>query len=173
MKFIRRQRSEESDIRKEAFDVYREMLEFYATYLLPCTCTQAVLEELTNAANWSAVPDEFKVGYLLRVLVQTVIGHIRQCTEIPNSARFSSDSDVLAVAEGLPTKERLVYFLRETLNCRTRDTSLMLDVSDAHVEELFGSARERVERYHQDPGVKGASAYWQYFRWRFGDGGHC
>ncbi len=44
----------------------------------------------------------------------------------------------------LPWAERAVYFLRAVLNYSRRDTALLLEMSDAHVDQLMGFAETRI-----------------------------
>lgn len=166
----------ESDNRKQqrynlcwgdALKVHRGLLEYYASHLLPCACTNQIVERVESKVKSVMVPDEFKVGYLLRTLAQTVILHLRECTQTSDALFPNQSADCLIGIQRLPTEERLVYFLREVLNYRTRDASLLLGISDVHVEQLLSFARNRIRQSEQS--ATPDLAHWQYFRWRFAD----
>ena len=148
---------------------YRGLLAFYAEYQLPCKCTQEILTQVECKARGVIVPDEFKVSYLLRTLVQTVIPHLRQCSRRSSAFDPNSSVNCLIAVDRLTTEERLVYFLREILEYRARDASLLLGISDAQVEKLLSFARRRIERNDQTDTLEIEYAHGQYFRWSFPD----
>jgi DNA-directed RNA polymerase specialized sigma24 family protein len=110
---------------------------------------------------------------LLRTMVQTIISHLRECSKQSDAHEPSSHDECFEAVESLPPQERLVYFLREILEYRTRDVSLLLGISDAQVEELLSFAHRRIEESQQTASSVGGYAHWQQFRWTFSNLGRC
>jgi hypothetical protein len=110
-----------------------------------------VIKEVEAEAIGVAIPDEFKLTFLLRTLAKTVIKHIGECTDGRRSRYTGSAFDLSTADESLPTYERIAYFLRKILKCQTRDASLLMGISDAQVETLFSMARRRIEEVEEVP----------------------
>jgi hypothetical protein len=64
----------------EALSLYRGQLEFYLDYLVPCDCDHQIVAKVESEVRERSVADEFKLGFLIRTLVRSVIQHLRECT---------------------------------------------------------------------------------------------
>lgn len=124
---------------------YHGQLQFCATYLLPCGCCENLLKRVEAEAIEVAVPDEFKLTFLLRTLVKAVIKHIGECTYGTRPRYTDSVFEISLTDENLPTYERIAYFLRQILKCQIRDASLLMGITDVQVETLLSYARKRLE----------------------------
>jgi hypothetical protein len=152
----------------EALALYREQLRFYMEYLVACECDHQILPKVEAMARERSVPDEFKLRFLSRTLVQQVIQHLRDCNRERDTSHSSAE-DRSASAASLPAQERLVYFMRDILDYCTRDTSLMIGITDAQVEKLLSFARKRIDMTEGPCSLEIESPEWTYFRWKFVD----
>lgn len=150
-----------------ALALHREQLRFYLDYLLQCECGQEILASVETEVRERFVPDDFKLRFLVRSLVRNVIQHLRECAHERNCLhRPAGDSNPLAET---PAQERLVYFMRDILEYSTRDTSLLIGITDAQVEDLLKFARKRIDMKEGPSSLEIQSTEWTYFRWKFDD----
>jgi len=147
---------------------YREQLRFYLDYLVPGECDLPIIAEIESEVRDRSVPDEFKLRFLSRALVRKVVKHLRECTQQRESSPGSSE-DWSNSAESLPAQERLVYFMRDVLEYCTRDTSLMIGITDAQVDKLLSFARRRIDMTDGPSSMEIEAPGWTYFRWKFAD----
>jgi len=151
-----------------ALALYREQLRFYLDYLVPCECDHQILAKIESEVRDRSVPDEFKLRFLSRTLVRHVIQHLRECSrQRETSPDFTEDSPTSAA--GIPAQERLVYFMRDILEYCTRDTSLLIGMTDAQVEKLLSFARKRIDMTEGPSSLEIQAPVWTYFRWKFHD----
>ena len=150
----------------KALSLYRGQLEFYMDYLVPCDCDHQILAKVEAEVRERAVADEFKSRFLIRTLVRSVIQHLRECTNQRNASHFPARGD--SVIE-IPVQERLVYFMRDILEYSTRDTSLLIEMTDAQVEKLLSFARNRIDMTHGPYSLEIQESESTYFRWTFVD----
>jgi hypothetical protein len=151
-----------------ALALYREQLRFYLDYLVPGECDLKILAEIESEVRDRSVPDDFKLRFLSRALVQKVIKHLRECTHQKDSSPRSPE-DWSNSVESLPAQERLVYFMRDILEYCTRDTSLMIGITDAKVEKLLSFARRRIDMTDGPSSLEIETPGGTYFRWKFVD----
>lgn len=149
----------------QALDLYREHLRFYLDYLIPCECDHQIIAKVEAEVGERSVPDPFKLRFLARSLVRNVIQHLRECGQ---SQKTYSTQDSAAVAD-IPAQERLVYFMRDILEYCTRDTSLLVGLTDAQVEKLLTFARKRIDITEGPSALEIHMPESTYFRWRFVD----
>lgn len=152
----------------EVMAVYRGQLMFYLDYLLDCNCGEAILGRVEVEVGERCVADDFKHRFLLRTLVRTVIEHLTECTHQWESTQVRALKSRNLVAN-IPGLERLVYFARDILEYSTRDTSLLIGITDARVEELLLSARKRIDMAEGPSSLKIQTREWTYFRWKLTD----
>ena len=152
----------------EALALYREQLRFYLDYLVSCECDLHILAEIESEVRDRSVPDDFKLRFLSRALVRNVIKHQRECARQGESSPASPE-DWSNSAASLPDQERLVYFMRDILEYCTRDTSLMIGITDAQVEKLLSFARRRIDMTEGPSSLEIETPGWTYFRWKFVD----
>lgn len=120
----------------EALRIFRDQLGFYLDYLITCNCGQKILAAVEVEVRERFVPEEFKLRFMMRTLVRKVIEHLRECLDLTESSQNCN----LVVSNGagdIPAQERLVYFMRDILEFSTRDTSLLIGITDAQVESLL------------------------------------
>lgn len=151
-----------------ALALYREQLGFYLKYLVPCECDHQILAKTESEVRDRSVPDEFKLRFLSRTLVQNVIYHLRECNRERGTSPVSTE-DPSASATGIPAQERLVYFMRDILEYCTRDTSLLIGMTDAQVEKLLSFARKRIDMTEGPSSLEIEEPGWIYFQWKFRD----
>jgi hypothetical protein len=152
----------------EALALYRGQLSFYLDYLIECDCSDELLAEVEAEVRDRSVPDEFKQRFMLRVLVQQVIRRMRENTQIAKTMDgWSPDSPISAGSA--PFLERLIYFLRDILEYSTRNTSLLVGITDAHVEKLLLFARTRIDMREGPVSTDIEDPNGGYFRWKFAD----
>ena len=150
----------------KALSLYRGQLEFYMDYLVPCDCDHQILAKVEAEVRERSVADEFKPRFLIRTLVRSVIQHLRECTNQRNASHFPARGD--SVVE-IPVQERLVYFMRDILEYSTRDTSLLIGMTDAQVENLLSFARKRIDMTDGPSSLEIHASESTYFRWTFVD----
>ncbi len=151
----------------EALALYREQLGFYLDYLAPCACDHQILAKVETEVRERSVPDEFKLRFLTRALVRNVILHLHDCAQSQQtSLRSAEDSSAAAY---VPAQERLVYFMRDILEYSTRDTSLLIGITDAQVEKLLSFARKRIDMTEGPSSLEIEMPGSTYFRWKFVD----
>ena len=148
-----------------ALPLYREQIRFYLDYLIRCECDHQILAKVEAEVRERAVPDDFKLRFLARALVRNVIQHLHECTQhketfLPPTEDSSAE---------IPTQERLVYFMRDILEYCTRDTSLLIGITDAQVEKLLSFARKRIDLTQGPSSLEIQTPEWTYFRWKFVD----
>jgi hypothetical protein len=149
----------------KALSLYRGQLEFYMDYLVPCDCDHRILAKVEAEVRERSVADEFKLRFLIRTLIRSVIQHLRECT---NRNAWHSPARGGSVVE-IPAQERLVYFMRDILEYSTRDTSLLIEITDAQVENLLSLARNRIDMTHGPNTLEIQESESTYFRWTFVD----
>lgn len=150
----------------DALSLYQGQLWFYLDYLAPCKCDHQILANVDAEVRERSVADEFKHRFLMRTLVRSVIQHLRECTN------QRSGSDSLAQGNSVddaPAQERLVYFMRDILAYSTRDTSLLIGMTDAQVERLLSFARRRIDMTEGASSLEIQEPESTYFRWKFHD----
>lgn len=151
----------------EALALHREQLGFYLNYLVPCHCDHQILAKVESEARERSVPDDFKLRFLSRTLIRNAIQHLRECASEREASPRSTDSQTSVPS--LPPQERLVYFMRDMLEYCTRDTSLLIGITDAQVEQLLSIARKRIDMTQGPTFLKIQTPGWTYFRWKFLD----
>jgi Sigma-70, region 4 len=151
-----------------ALALYREQLRFYLDYLIQCECDHQILATVEDDVRERSVPDDFKFGFMVRTLVRKVIEHLRGCTHQRESS-FRLIHDPQSPAASIPAQERMVYFMRDILGYSTRDTSLLVGISDSHVERLLSFARKRIDMTEGPSFLEIETPGWTVFRWKFMD----
>jgi hypothetical protein len=149
-----------------ALSLYRGQLEFYLEYLVPCECDHQILAKVEADVRERPVADEFKLRFLMRSLVRSAIQHLHECTNQRNASHSPAQSN--SGAE-IPAQERLVYFMRDILEYSTRDTSLLIGMTDAQVEKLLSFARRRIDMTEGPSSLEIQTPDGTYFRWKFVD----
>lgn len=152
----------------EAMALYRGQLSFYLDYLIECDCNDGILAKVEAEVRGRSVPDEFKLRFMVRVLVRHVIQHMRESTQIAETMRAKSH-DSPTSGKSAPPLERLVYFMRDILEYSTRDASLLMGITDARVEELLSFARRRIDMTEGPSSLEIQTPESTYFRWKFVD----
>jgi len=152
----------------KALVLYREQLGFYLDSLVECECREQILANVEAEVRKRSVPDDFKFRFLVRTLVQKVIEHVRECPGGSEALQHSHQDRLSSVGKS-PVQERLVYFMRDVLEYSTRDTSLLIGITDAQVENLLSFARKRIDMTEGSCRVKIQAPEWTYFRWKFED----
>ena len=150
----------------EALRSFRGQLSFYLDYLISCNCDEEIVAAVEVEVRERFVPEEFKLRFMMRTLVRKVIEHLRECG-LPTQG--SQDYD-LAVPDGManiPVQERLVYFMRDILECSTRDTSLLIGITDAQVKRLLSFARRRIDMKEGPSSMQIHAPDSTYFMWKF------
>jgi DNA-directed RNA polymerase specialized sigma24 family protein len=160
--------SNESADWEEALAHYRGQLQFYVDYLLQGQCGDEILTTVEEEVRERTVPDEFKSRFLVRALVRSVIQHLRQCAQ-PSEALCNLAPEYANSVATLRAQERLVYFMRDILEYSTRDSSLLMGITDAQVEKLLALARKRIDMTEGPSSVEIETPQGAYFRWRFVD----
>lgn len=127
----------------EALARYREQLMCYRNYLVQCECSDQILVHVEADVRERYVPDSFKLRFLVRTLVLNVIQHQYECNRQNKSSHSSAENSLNSVSN-IPAQERLVYFMRDILEYSTRDTSLLMGITDAQVDSLLSFARKRI-----------------------------
>jgi hypothetical protein len=128
----------------QALALYRKQLRFYLDCLIQCCCGEEIVAKVDAEVRDSDVPDDFKLPYLVRTLVRSVILHMDDCN------RTTKDSGCLPSGSPnslptLPAQEGMVYFLRDILKYSKRDTSLLIEITDAEADRLLSLARKRID----------------------------
>jgi hypothetical protein len=148
--------------------LYRDQLRFYLDCLVQCECSYQILANVEVDVRDCSVPDDFKFRFLVRTLVQKVIEHLRGCTHQRESSQRPARDPPNSAAD-VPAQERLVYFMRDILEYSTRDTSLLIGITDAQVEDLLSFARRRIDRTEGSSSLEIQAPEWAYFKWKFVD----
>ena len=150
----------------EALSLYRGQLEFYLDYLVPCECDHQILANVEAEVRERSVADEFKLRFLMRTLVRSVIEHLRACIHQREASHSPAQGDS---ATEIPAQERLIYFMRDILEYCTRDTSLLIGMTDAQVEKLLSFARKRIDMTEGPSSLEIQATESTYFRWKLVD----
>jgi len=124
--------------------LYREQLSFYLDYLVRCDCEHKILAKVEAEVRTSSVADEFKLRFVVRKLVTNVIEHLREFAGERESSCGRTE-DCRKVEPNLTVQERMVYFMRDILEYSTRETSLLIGITDMQVERLLLFARKRID----------------------------
>ena len=150
----------------EALRIFRGQLGFYLDYLITCNCGQKILAAVEVEVRERFVPEEFKLRFMMRTLVRKVIEHLRECLDLTESSQ-NCNLVVLNGAGDIPAQERLVYFMRDILEFSTRDTSLLIGITDAQVESLLSFARRRIDMKEGPSSMQVQTPDSTYFMWKF------
>ncbi len=151
-----------------ALALYQGQLQFYLDYLILCECDHQILAKVESDVRERSVPDEFQLRFLARALVRNVIRHLHECTRQRDTSRWPAEDSPNSIAV-MPAQERLVYFMRDILEYSTRDTSLLIGITDAQVEKLLSFARKRIDMTEGPSSLEIETAEETYFRWKFVD----
>lgn len=130
----------------ETLSQHRDQLRFYLDYLVQCDCSQQILANIEAEVRERSVPNDFKFRFLVRTLVQQAIKHWRERI-LQSECPEPSASDSTSSTPDIPVEKRLVYLMRDILRYSTRETSLLIGMTDAHVESLLSFARTRVNMF--------------------------
>jgi hypothetical protein len=152
----------------ETLALYRQQLQIYLDYLVQCRCGEQILADAEAEVRERQVPGEFKHRFLLRSLVRNVIQHLGVCPEQGESSHRAGQDCPNPLVKA-PVQERLVYFMRDILEYSTRDTSLLIGITDAQVERLLLFARKRIDMTEGTSSLEIEAPEGFYFRWRFVD----
>lgn len=150
----------------EAFGLHQELLRFYLSYLLECDCAEEVLRQIEVDIGNAAVPDAFKLCFMLRSMARNAVQHIRECSQMTRGSDVPLDDSVKSAP---PAQERIVYFLRDILEYSTRNTSLLIGISDGQVEKVLSFARKRIDMIEGPSSLEIQTPNGMYFRWKFQD----
>jgi len=142
-----------------------EQLRFYLDYLLECDCSCELLASVEAAVKNRTVPDRFKQRFLVRVMVEKVIEHSRERAHSPDPMHAKLEFGVVS-ANRAPILERLIYFMRDILEYSTRETSLLIGITDFHVERLLNIVRKRIDMNEGPSAISIEKPDGAYFRWR-------
>jgi DNA-directed RNA polymerase specialized sigma24 family protein len=117
-----------------------------AASLLSCACcAEEIVKQALEELGGSYVPERFKYGYALRIVVQGALRHLRACPMTSKDGRSPETDHGSAFSfKALPLQERVVLFLRDVLNYSRRDVSLLIGISDVQADRLLSLARRRV-----------------------------
>lgn len=131
------------------FAVQHDPLLLATERLLSCdTCAEDLLAEASELAQLARVTAGFEYLFTIRTVVRLAIAHLQSCCESgKNRALLSRAGDtrsVMSLMRELPWPERMAFFLREILSYSRRDSSLLLGMSDAHVDQMPGRALRRI-----------------------------
>lgn len=158
--------SDDSASWDEALALHREQLRFYLDYLIRCECGHQVLAKVETEVREWRVPDDFKLRFLVRTLVRNVIQHLRDCTQQSEGLSWATQDRPISLSN-MPAQERLVYFMRDILEYSTRDTSLLIGITDSQVEGLLSFARKRIDMAEGPSCMEVQTPEMTYFRWKF------
>jgi DNA-directed RNA polymerase specialized sigma24 family protein len=114
-----------------------------ATCLLFCACSaEEVVKTALDELSGSYVPERFRYGYALRIVVQGALRHLRVCPMTSKSDHSPETNRGGAFSfKALPPQERVVLFLRDVLDLSRRDVSLLVGISDVQADRLLSLAR--------------------------------
>ena len=141
----------------DLFLVHREALAMVASMLVEGPCSPAII--LFNAEyriKDSAIPQELRYANAVRMVVLTALTmpSLDLCAE--GMELFPYRPIELAAFEvriaALAFRERCAVFLRDVLGYSRRQTALLLNTDDSHVEDLLFFARKRL-------GLQGAACF--------------
>ena len=152
----------------EALALYRAQLAFYLDYLILCECDHRILTKVEEEVRERSVPDEFKLRFLVRVLVRGAIEHLSVCSHQKESSHRPADESPCSAAI-LTAQERVVYFMRDILEYSTRETSLLIGITDAQTEKLLSFARKRIDMTEGPSSLAIETPQGSYFRWKLVD----
>jgi hypothetical protein len=150
----------------EALRIFRDQLSFYLGYLITCNCGEKILKAVEVEVKERFVPEEFKLRFMMRTLARKVNEHLRGCVGLSERSQ-DCDLVVLDGAADIPVQERLVYFIRDILECSTRDASLLIGITDAQVECLLSFARRRIDMTQGSFSMQIQAPESTYFMWKF------
>ena len=169
MTSIGKVRSDERASWDKALALYRGQLQFYLDYLLQCECTDQILAIVEAEVRERSVPDEFKLRFLSRAVIRNVIRHFRECIHAKDGSHLPAPDDASHSRPAIPTQERLVYFMQDILDYSTRDTALLIGITDAQVGKLLSFARKRIAMTEEPSSSEVEMPEWTCFRWKFVD----
>jgi hypothetical protein len=134
---------------KEYSDVFAATAELFLDR--PCS-TGLILTNTEQKLRGKTVPKEFRYTYALRSIALTAF-HTRISADSPDGfdpfgCKTVELVNLVAELKRIPQLERATLFFVEVLGYSTRETALLLSVSDAQVKHLLASARTHLL---QDP----------------------
>ena len=96
----------------EALALYRRQLGFYLDYLVECNCSEGIRAKVGVEVRGRSVPDEFKLCFMVRTLVRSVIQHLRECAHQRESLQGPARDSRNSVAD--------IDDLRSRFQCQCR-----------------------------------------------------
>ncbi|HMH12021.1 MAG TPA: hypothetical protein VK578_02825 [Edaphobacter sp.] len=117
-----------------------------AASLLSCgCCAEVIVRQALEELGSSYVPERFRYGYALRIVVQGALRHLQACPMTSKDDRsLETDHGAAFSFKALPLQERVVLFLRDVLDYSRRDVSLLVGISDVQADRVLSLARRRV-----------------------------
>ena len=149
---------------EESLEFYRDQLRSYLGYMIQCNCAEEILTKVDAEVKDATVPDNFRLRFMVRIMVQKAIDHMRECNDTSGKP-LSATTDLSLKA--VPVQARLVYFLRDILEYSKRDTSLLIGISDVQVDKLLSLARKRIDMLEGPSSLESQNPSGTYFRWKF------
>jgi len=146
MTYILQTQSTNSKVWAALVRAHRAQFLLTAASLLSCACcAEEILKQALQELGGSNVPERFQYGYVLRIVVQVALRHLRVCSMTSKDDRFPETGHGTEFSfKALPMQERVVLFLRDVLDYSRRDVSLLVGISDAQADRLLSLARTRL-----------------------------
>jgi DNA-directed RNA polymerase specialized sigma24 family protein len=145
-------RQDQSEDIGRIFDAQHQRFLLAATSLLSCeNCAEGLLQQASlQVTQATCISGGFEYSFAMRAVVRLAIAHMQHCPR-PEKGRSHGGRNGLADArlllQLLPWPERAAYFLREILGYSRRDSSLLIGMSDAQVDQMLAIARRRIASF--------------------------
>ena len=139
--------TKQEEIWRTFFDDNHADLVIVAETLLRCQLSpDRVLRKALSGLESS--PCEVSFEQAIQAVIDTAIGCNRETTNLPFQAKTPPPVKLrvpgMSQIAMLPWPERAVYFLREILHYSCEETSLLLDLSDVQIDQLYKFAGKRI-----------------------------
>jgi hypothetical protein len=139
---------EQEELWTTFFDDNHADLVIVAKMLLRCDISpERILRKALSGLKNS--PCEVTFGQAIHAVIDTVIEYNRETANSPLQEMTSPPVKLRAPGMSqiatLPWPERVVYFLRGILHYSCEQTSLMLNLSDVQIDQLYKFAAKRID----------------------------
>jgi hypothetical protein len=146
--------TEQEEMWRTFFDENHADLVIVAEMLLCCDLSpERIIRKALSSLESS--PCEVTFGQAIHAVIDTAIEYNRETANSPLQAKTPPPVKLrvpgMSQIAMLPWPERAVYFLRGILHYSCEETSLLLNLSDVQIDQLYKFAVKRIGRESKTP----------------------
>jgi hypothetical protein len=131
------------------FDTRLDRFLLIARSLISCDgCAEGLLAEARSQTEMANISTDFEYSFAIRVVVRVALAHLQTFPESRDTISLRIQTNGCNVPElilrALPWSERATFFIRDVLGYSRRECPLLMEMSDANVDQIRAVAREHI-----------------------------